>query len=133
MIPESIVNEARRVLAVEAKSDTVGLWTVVWDIEQEAATATSGEVMRATLTAIRDVMTEEGVVAGDIVDVDDETATFVSWPMSVDDVLRRIEREWSALGRTPNPGEIVWFVARDLLPVTVSKNPMGKGWRPRGS
>jgi hypothetical protein len=44
----------------------------------------------------------------------------------LDESLARIDREWAALGREPNLGDIVWFVAPRLLPLTARKDRWGR-------
>jgi hypothetical protein len=34
-----------------------------------------------------------------------------AWGLSFEEAVTRISREWDALGRDPNTGDIVWFVA----------------------
>jgi hypothetical protein len=124
------MDEIKRVLVEEAQTDTVGLWTLLWDVEQEAPTLTTDQARQAVLAIIREVLTDGRIVAGDIVDRDEDTAAFVPWRLSVEDTVARIEREWVNLGRKPDPGELAWFVDPRLLPVAVYKHPMGKDWKP---
>ncbi|NUQ75265.1 MAG: hypothetical protein HUU21_17075 [Polyangiaceae bacterium] len=130
MMKPKAMDESKRVLVEEAQTDAVGLWTLLWDVEQEAPTLTADQMRQAVLTIIREVLTEGRIVAGDIVDRDEDTAAFVPWDLSVEDTVARIEREWVKLGRKPEPGEIAWFVDPHRLPVAVSKHPMGKDWKP---
>lgn len=131
MIEQAIMSDVKRVLIEQAQTDTVGLWTVLWDIEQTVPTVTADEAMRATLAVIREALAEGSTLVGEVVDQDENTATFVPWQLSVEQAIARIEQTWSSLGRKPGPAEIAWFVAPGLLPVTINKHPMGKGWQPR--
>jgi len=131
MIEQATMNEVKRVLIEQAQTDIVGLWTVVWDIEHAVPTVTADEAMRATLAVIREAIAEESILVGEVVDQDENTATFVPWQLSVEQAIARIEQAWSSLRRKPDPGEIAWFVAPALLPVTINKHPMGKGWQPQ--
>jgi len=133
MIKQETMNEIKRVLVEQAQTDTVGLWTVVWDIEQTVSAVTPDEAMRATLAIIRSAIIEDGILVGEVVEQDKSSATFVPWQLSVDESIARIEREWSSLRRRPDPGEIAWFVAPGLLPVTINRHPMGEDWKPRHS
>ncbi len=133
MIEQATMNEIKRVLVEQAQTDTVGLWTVVWDIEQTVSAVTPDEAMRATLAIIRSAVAEDGILVGEVVEQDESSSTFVPWQLSVDESIARIEREWSSLGRKPNPGEIAWFVAPGLLPVVINRHPMGEDWKPRHS
>jgi hypothetical protein len=131
MIDQALLNEIKRVLIEQAQSDTVGLWTVIWDIEHADPAASPEDTMRATLAIVRSAIAEHGILVGNMVDHDDDTTMFVPWQLPVDEAIARIEREWSSLGRMPHPGDIAWFVAPGLLPVTSKKHPLGKDWRPR--
>jgi hypothetical protein len=130
MTNEHSVRDVTRILCEEAQTDTVGLWAVLWEVKQAMASASPGEIRRTTLAAVRDALAGGHVVAGQFVDQDAETVAFSPWNVSVDEVLTRIDHEWGALGREPNLGDIVWFVAPGLLPLTARKDPMGKDWHP---
>jgi hypothetical protein len=131
MIERKAIDQVKRVLIEEAQTDTVGLWAVLWQVKQEIPLLTPDEARQATLTAIREALGEEHVIPGEFMDQDENTAAFVVWQLSVDEVVARIEREWAALGREPNLGEVVWLVDPHLLPLTARKHPMGKDWKPR--
>ena len=130
MTTEHAVGDLTRILREEAQTDTVGLWAVIWEVKQVMPLASPEEIRRTTLSVVRDALAGEHVVAGQFVDLDAETFAFSRWSASVDESLARIDREWDALGREPNLGDIVWFVDPHLLPVTARKHPMGKGWTP---
>jgi hypothetical protein len=121
------LSDVTRILGDEARTDAVGLWAA----KQLVPWASVEELRRATLAAVRDALTEGHVVAGQFVTRDAETVTFSPWGDSADEIVARIDREWLALGRDTNLGDIVWFVAPSLLPLTASKHPMGKDWVPR--
>jgi hypothetical protein len=36
---------------------------------------------------------------------------FVAWGLPPDQAVSRIEREWAALGREPDIGEVAWFTS----------------------
>jgi hypothetical protein len=130
MMKEHSVGEVTRILIEGAQTDTVGLWAVLWEIKQLMPSGSPDEIRRATLTAVRDALAGGHVVAGQFADHDVETVAFSPWNVSADEAVARIDREWAALGREPNLGDIVWFVAPDLLPLTARKDPMGKDWQP---
>jgi hypothetical protein len=130
MIARSTIEEVKRVLIEEALTDIVGPWLLLGVVRENAPLLTPDEARQATLKAVREALAEERVVPGEFVDLDEETYAFAPWRLSVDDAMARIEREWTALGREPNPGEIAWFAAPRLLPVTIRKHPVGKDWKP---
>jgi hypothetical protein len=133
MTTSTKIDQIGRVLVEETRTDTVGLWAVLWQVKHEMPALTPDETKQATLIVIRKALLEERVVAGNFVDEDDDNKAFVVWPSSAEDSIARIDREWTALGREPNLGDVVWFVDPHLLPVTARKHPMGKGWKPKSA
>jgi hypothetical protein len=63
------------------------------------------QLQATTLTLIKELMKNK-IVAGQF-----ENHIFKKWECSVEEATARIERAWNALGREPNIGDIVWFVA----------------------
>jgi hypothetical protein len=131
MIDRSTIDEVKRVLVEEAQTNTVGPWVLVGVVSDVAPTLPPEQAREAILNAVREALAEERVVPGDFVDKDDDTYAFVPWRLSVDEAMARIRRDWIALGREPNPGEVAWFVDPHLLPVTAMKYPMGRDWKPQ--
>ena len=117
------MKEVTRILSAEAQTDTVGLWAIIWEIKQLMPSASVEEIRHTTLETVRDALTGRQVVAGQYVDHDEDNVAFSQWNVSVDDALARIDREWTTLGREPSLGDIVWFVAPRLLPLTARKDP----------
>jgi hypothetical protein len=130
MIQRAAIDKIKRVIVEEAQTDTVGLWSVLWQVKHDVPSLAPDEARQAALTVVREALAVESVVAGEFVDQDEDTAAFMSWQVSVDEAMARIEREWTALGREPTLGEVVWFVDPRLVPLTVRKHPMGKNWKP---
>jgi len=108
----------KRGLVEEAEADVVGLWAVLWDVRQTMPFLTSIEARRATLDIVREALGEAQVVAGHFADRDDDTAVFVPWHLSTEEIVARIEREWVSLGREPSAGDIAWFVGPRRLSTT---------------
>ncbi len=130
MTQHAMMKQIKQVLVEEAQTDVVGLWAVLWEVKQEMPTLTADEARVATLEVVKGVLEHEEVIPGEFKDEREETTAFVPWQMSVVDTLKRIDREWGELGREPNLGDIVWFVSARLLPLTIRKDPLGKGWKP---
>ena len=120
-----------RALVEETRTDTVGLWALLKQVARELPTLTPGEARQVTLTVIHGALVSEHVVAGNFVERDEDSMRFDVWQTSAEESVARIDREWIALGREPNLGDVVWFVDPCLLPVTALKHPMGKGWKPK--
>lgn len=131
MIERVKTERLKRILLEEARADTVGLWAILWQAKEDAASLSSAEAKQVTLAVIRELLAEKQIVAGVFVDQDEDTAAFVTWPLSAEEAVARIEREWAILGREPSLGEVVWFAHPSLLPLAVHKRPMGRDWKPR--
>lgn len=127
-----ILQDVASEVVEESRSDTVGLWSVVWEVKQRLPSLSPNEVMTAVLQVIEAALEDAGLVAGEFVPTDEETVEFVPWGLSQEETLARVEREWRRLGREPALGDVVWFVDVSLLPVSAIRHPMGEGWKPGG-
>lgn len=130
MMTQDILGAIRAALIQEAQSDVVGLWLIAQWVKDDLPSLDVMAARKATLEVIREALMLQRVVPGDFVDHDEDTLVFSQWGLPVGDTVARIEREWIALGREPNPGEVVWFVDPHLLPISAHKHPMGKDWQP---
>lgn len=83
-------------------------WIQASEVDSVARTvggaATEAEVQQLSLEIIRKVIKDGLMEVGDVT-----AQGFHAWDLSADDALERIEREWKALGRNPNLGEICWL------------------------
>lgn len=75
--------------------------SIVQSIE---GSSTSTDVCDASLAVIAGILHQELMRAGDVT-VDG----FKEWKMTSTEALDRISRDWKALGRFPNLGEICWL------------------------
>lgn len=65
------------------------------------------EVREKTLALVRDLLNTKILQAGQLTD---GGIAIAPWRISVDEVVGRIDREWSALGKVPNmEHDIVWL------------------------
>jgi hypothetical protein len=129
---ERVVMEAtKRILVEEAQRDTVGLWAVLWQVKKDMPSLGQDDARRVAIALIGETLGDNQIVPGEFVDRDEETEAFVPWLLSADEAVERIESEWGRLGREPSIGDIVWFVGPGLLPLVVSKHPMGEDWKVR--
>lgn len=117
-IQREAIHEMKEVLAEEAAVVAVGLWAVLWDVKHQLPGLSPHEARAATLCVVREAVREGRVVAGRVVERAEAQRTFVPWQLPADEVVAKIEAEWSSLGRDPNLGEIVELVGPDLLAVT---------------
>lgn len=97
-------------LMTECREDHVGLWAVISSVRDRFEEMSDAESHRVTLGIIRDLLASGRIGAGQFVRRS-EGLIFEFWPLSPDEAVERIRSEWSALGRDPIPGEIVWLTS----------------------
>ena len=102
---ETAEQELRRRILTELETDDLGLWSVVLKARQ-ILRAGPGEVQSIVLSVLAQLMDSQEVAIG--FPTEDGTG-FVAWRMSPQAAIRRIELEWSDLGRDPDIGEIAWL------------------------
>ena len=68
------------------------------------------EIRDLSLKIIREIV-EQGLM--EIGDLPDEGRRLKLWPMTPQECLDRVEREWKALGRNPSISEICWLQNTD--------------------
>ena len=91
----------------ECRVDHVGLWEVVDAARFELGASTPAETQASAIELVRGLL-DRGMHVGFPAP---DGKGFVPWTVSADAAVRRIEQEWSALGREPNIGELAWFTA----------------------
>jgi hypothetical protein len=102
-----VIEEVRDILAKEVQTDCVGLWAVLWAVKERLPSLTPAEARATVLAVVREALEREIVVPGEFSEMH-----FVPWEASLKEAMERLESAWLALGREPNLGEVVWFVAR---------------------
>ena len=100
-------------LRLELPVDWLGLWVVVLIARGALGPIGDRELRQIVLKGI-----------GQLLDLDDielgfplRDGRFLAWTYAPKDALEKIEREWEALGRDPNIGEIVWLNKLDAAPL----------------
>jgi hypothetical protein len=96
-------------LVEECRQDHVGLCEIVRAAQLDLGAADPMQTRAVTLQLVRDLLSERKVQAGYPTP---DGQRFVAWEGTPAEVLRRIERDWAALGREPDIGEVVWFTAQ---------------------
>ena len=89
----------------ECREDYVGLWSIVRRI-RGAGVADRSSVIEITLALLRQLLSEGEIIAGQFAD-----RKFHEWKAPPQEIIAKIESEWTNLGRDPDIGEIAWFVA----------------------
>lgn len=94
-------------LVEECRVDHVGLWEVLNAARYDLGASTPPEIQATTLQLVRGLL-DRGMHVGYPAP---DGKGFSPWNVSAEIAMRRIEQEWSALGREPNIGEVAWFTA----------------------
>jgi hypothetical protein len=95
-------------LAEECHVDHVGLWEIVDAVRFDLGSTNAPETRALTLRLVRSLLSERGMQVGHPAP---DGRHFVSWDVPPDQAVSRIDKEWSALGREPNIGEVAWFTS----------------------
>lgn len=104
MTPDEVLES----LAEECHEDHVGLWRVVNAVRFDLGATGALETREQALRLVRRLLHEHEMEVGHPAP---DGRQFVSWGLSPAQALRRIEQEWSALGRDPTIGEVAWFTS----------------------
>jgi len=93
----------------ETNVDYVGLWQIIIRVRHEFGIVEQMKLKKIVLQIIRELL-----AAGlEAITLRAAAPVRLGWEnQDIESVLDRISREWEALGRDPNPGEIVWFDRR---------------------
>jgi hypothetical protein len=95
----------------EAKTDAVGLWAIHWEV-RNVLPHLGDQAARDATFRIVDIILSSGAVPGEF-SGDVSSHQFKPWHVSVPEAIHRIQTEWTNLGRAPDIGEIVWFIAAE--------------------
>ena len=99
--------------ADEAQRDYVGIPRVVAAVREAAPELDDGGRRDAVLALVA-MLLGRGLVIGSFRQVSAASApdyVFERWPDAKDELLARLRRDWDALGRDPEEGELAWIVA----------------------
>lgn len=119
MTPDDVLES----LVEECLEDHVGLWRIVNAVRFDLGARNPIETRTMTLRLIRRLLEERGMQAGHPAP---DGRHFVAWDLPFDQAMSRIEKEWTALGREPNIGEVAWFTsARE--PTNKARQQVGLG------
>jgi hypothetical protein len=106
MTPEDVLE----CLVEECREDHVGLWRIVNAVRFDLGSADPVQTRATALGLVRSLLHERGMQVGHPAP---DGRHFLPWNLSPDQAVSRIDREWSALGRDPNIGEVAWFTSAE--------------------
>jgi hypothetical protein len=109
MTPEEVLES----LVEECHEDHVGLWEIVEAVRFDLGSVNPLETRAMTLRLVRTLLAERGMLVGHPAP---DGRHFVAWDLPPDQAVQRIEKEWSALTREPNIGEVAWFTSPEEPP-----------------
>jgi hypothetical protein len=96
-------SEVSREILVEGLHDYIGLWSVLWHFRDLPDPALRRQKAMALVKEfLGNGWFEAGFPTSD-------GRGFTPWQSDSTDSISRIEKEWDALGREPNIGEVVWL------------------------
>jgi hypothetical protein len=95
-------------LIEECHEDHVGLWRIVNAVRFDLGSTNPLDTRALTLRLVRSLLQEHGIQVGQPAP---DGRHFIPWDLPTDQALNRIEKEWSALGREPDIGEVAWFTS----------------------
>ena len=102
---EEIIENTVRELRDEASVDFISLPLIAESLREDLDLQTQKDIRRHAIEVIRRLM-QLGICPGDY----DLAVTISFWPGSLDELLKRIEAEWIAMGRSPTlEHPICWF------------------------
>ncbi|WP_218080291.1 hypothetical protein [Anthocerotibacter panamensis] len=95
-------------ILIECSEDFVGLWSIAWRLRNRLKETDLFRIRQQTMQIVQDLLFADLIQAGTISDRELEV-----WEITPSEIISRIESEWDILGREPDIGEIVWFVATE--------------------
>jgi hypothetical protein len=95
-------------LSEECREDHIGLWRIVNAVRVDLGARDPSVVRELTLGLVRSLLQEPGMQVGHPAP---DGRHFVSWGLSPEEAVSRIDQAWSALGRDPDIGEVAWFTS----------------------
>ena len=96
-------NAIRREILQEGLHDHIGLWSLLWHFQDLPDSALR---RRKTMALVETLLGQGWFEAGFPTS---DGRGFEPWSSALDVSIARVDKEWDALGREPNIGEIVWF------------------------
>ena len=102
------LQDPHRLILQLCSEEHVGLWFIVPHIEDYYRGDKPDALRQRTLEVLKTLLESGEIEAGHPAP---NGKNFVGWSTPPRESIARIEREWTALGRAPSIGDIVWFRA----------------------
>jgi hypothetical protein len=91
-------------LLVEALDDWLHLADVAWAARQFARSEGKQDVVAAATQVLAALLHDDLIQIGEVSD-----GGFFEWDVPPDEAIARVGREWLALNRHPQPGDVCWL------------------------
>ena len=92
-------------LLEEAKSDYVGLWTILWEVRERLGISDLDQRRQLTMEIV-EALLDAGLRPVTLL----QDGGCLAWPETdARAVISRIAAEWTALRHEPDVGDIAWF------------------------
>jgi hypothetical protein len=118
MTPEEVLDS----LVEECQEDHVGLWRIVNAVRFDLGAADPAQSRVMALGLVRRLLQERGIQVGQPAP---DGRHFVAWDLPPEQAVRRIEKEWAALEREPDIGEVAWFTSEEYAPNHTREDGVG--------
>ena len=121
MISRDVVARVSEEILERGKHDWVDMSEVAWVAQSTGGAQTEDAVLALALDALRFVIGSGEMEVGDLRAVEGAAPVeplglarlaFHSWELSAADAVDRVNKEWVALGRRPNLGDVAWLQKR---------------------
>jgi hypothetical protein len=106
MTPDEILES----LVHECQEDHVGLWRIVNAVRFDLGSTDPAQTRALALELVGSLLREREIQVGWPAP---DGRHFLPWDLTPDQAIHRIEKEWTALGRDPDIGELAWFTGAD--------------------
>lgn len=87
---------------------------LAWIAKSAGGAVTDEEILETALRIIRSVVDEGLMQLGDVTD-----DGFFEWDLTPEEAIERVEREWRALRRPPDLGDVCWLANTSVGDVRV--------------
>lgn len=100
------VGTIRDAISADVKDDYIGIWVIPWWLARLAPELAVAEVKVQTLGILRLLLDAGEIRLGDVAENGRE---FRAWEGTTEQLLSKVSKAWTELGRVPNIGEIGWL------------------------